>query len=484
MARIHDKHELVLVQRHGLEARVMQLAREADLDVAPHDHLKDLLGMAGADAEAYRRMRRLEADEQLWQDVGRDRGRGTEDQLVGQRQALDRARSVLERSDGTLRVGQERPARIGKDHAPAPASEQRAADLRLEGSQPRRERGLGDEQGLRGPAQVAAPRDLQKALDLCQLHCLAAAASLRAHRRPPASRSTITVVDDSDEGLRLDLMAHPVRGWSPPGGEAHDRTASDPDHDRAPSRRRRRRLDRSHRGRRRRAEWYGQRHAAPPGRAPRAGSDPRRLRVRAMHLPGRWRLRRRPRQRMMTATEAPTREHMQPELAPTPLLPPGFGVPTSRWTHPATRFRDLLRSQPYLFGPGVYDPMGAQLVMYHGFKAVYFSGYSFAIGHLGTTDMDLYSGPEIADGARRTVAALRKFQLTSAVGDPAKGIAPRHLEIPPVVVDMDAGYGNIFNVQRQTELLVTAGVAAAHLEDQVLPKRCGHIGGKALVPAQ
>jgi isocitrate lyase len=171
------------------------------------------------------------------------------------------------------------------------------------------------------------------------------------------------------------------------------------------------------------------------------------------------------------------------ELRETPLLPDGFGVPVSRWTHPATRFRELLRSEPYLFGPGIYDPMGAQLVMYHGFRAVYFSGYSFAIGHLGTTDMDLYSGPEIADGARRTVSALRKFQLTMAVGDPAKGVEPRHLEIPPVVVDMDAGYGNIFNVQRQTELLVNAGVAAAHLEDQVLPKRCGHIGGKALVPA-
>jgi isocitrate lyase len=171
-------------------------------------------------------------------------------------------------------------------------------------------------------------------------------------------------------------------------------------------------------------------------------------------------------------------------LASTPLLPAGFEVPASRWTHPATRLRELMRTEPYLFGPGVYDPMGAQLVMYHGFKAVYFSGYSFAIGHLGTTDMDLYSGPEIADGARRTVSALRKFQLTMAVGDPAKGIAPRHLDIPPVVVDMDAGYGNIFNVQRQTELLATAGVAAAHLEDQVLPKRCGHIGGKALVPAQ
>src|SRR5947209_16227321 len=89
------------------------------------------------------------------------------------------------------------------------------------------------------------------------------------------------------------------------------------------------------------------------------------------------------------------------DLQATPLLPDGFGVPASRWTHPATRFRQLLASEPYLFGPGIYDPMGAQLVMYHGYKAVYFSGYSFAIGHLGTTDMDLYSGPEIADGARR-----------------------------------------------------------------------------------
>ena len=69
-----------------------------------------------------------------------------------------------------------------------------------------------------------------------------------------------------------------------------------------------------------------------------------------------------------------------------------------------------------------------------------------------------------------------------AVGDPDKGIAPKHLDIPPLIVDMDAGYGNIFNVQRTTELYVNAGVAAAHIEDQVLPKRCGHIGGKALVP--
>ncbi|MBA3959941.1 MAG: isocitrate lyase/PEP mutase family protein, partial [Chloroflexi bacterium] len=170
-------------------------------------------------------------------------------------------------------------------------------------------------------------------------------------------------------------------------------------------------------------------------------------------------------------------------LVTSPLLPDGYRVPASRSTHPSTRMRELLRTEPYLFGPGVYDPMGAQLVMYHGFKAVYFSGYSFAIGHVGTTDMDLYDSGEIADGARRTVSALRKYQLTMAVGDPEKGVAPRHLEIPPVIVDMDGGYGNIFNVQRTTELYVNAGVAAAHIEDQVLPKRCGHIGGKALVAA-
>src|SRR5437588_2975203 len=171
------------------------------------------------------------------------------------------------------------------------------------------------------------------------------------------------------------------------------------------------------------------------------------------------------------------------DLMSTPLLPEGFKVPASRWTHPSEVLREKMATQPYVFGPGVFDPHGAELVMYHGFDAVYFSGYSFALGHLGTTDMDLYASVEIADGARRIVSALRKFQLTMAVGDPEKGERPRHLEIPPVVADMDVGYGNVFNVQRTTELYVNAGLAAAHIEDQVMPKRCGHIAGKALVPA-
>src|SRR5260370_39483017 len=70
-----------------------------------------------------------------------------------------------------------------------------------------------------------------------------------------------------------------------------------------------------------------------------------------------------------------------------------------------------------------------------------------------------------------------------ALGAPERGVAPIQPEIPPVVVDMDAGYGNLFNVQRTVDLYVRAGVAGAHLEDQVMPKRCGHIAGKALISA-
>jgi isocitrate lyase len=174
--------------------------------------------------------------------------------------------------------------------------------------------------------------------------------------------------------------------------------------------------------------------------------------------------------------------HDEP-LRSSPLLPDGFGVPQSRWEPASTRLRQLLDRLPFVFAPGVYDPFTAQQAMYYEFPAVYFSGYSFAMGHVGSTDMDLYSSVEIADGARRSVSALRKFQLTMAVGDPDAGVEPRHLHIPPLLADMDGGYGNAFNVARTTELYVQAGVAGCHIEDQVLPKRCGHIAGKALISA-
>ena len=108
-------------------------------------------------------------------------------------------------------------------------------------------------------------------------------------------------------------------------------------------------------------------------------------RVSRMHVPGR--LRARPPERVSRRTtttkhkettmtqleELATDRATEIELVPTPLLPEGYVVPASRFTHPSTRMRQLLETEPYLFGPGVYDPMAAQLVMYHGFKAVYFS---------------------------------------------------------------------------------------------------------------
>src|SRR3569832_228243 len=95
----------------------------------------------------------------------------------------------------------------------------------------------------------------------------------------------------------------------------------------------------------------------------------------------------------------------QSQLMTSPLVPEGYFVPKSRNVHPSKRMRELLASEPYLFGPGCYDPMTAQLCMYYGFKAVYFSGYSFAMGHVGSTDMDLYTSTEVADAARRTISA-------------------------------------------------------------------------------
>src|SRR5678810_667691 len=104
------------------------------------------------------------------------------------------------------------------------------------------------------------------------------------------------------------------------------------------------------------------------------------LRVPGQLVPGRA--------RVMTTEVAPP--PVRTRLVPTPLLPDGYTVPASRFEDPSTRMRRLLDTEPFVFGPGVYDPHGAELSMYYGFKSVYFSGYSFAIGHLGTTDMDLY----------------------------------------------------------------------------------------------
>jgi len=111
--------------------------------------------------------------------------------------------------------------------------------------------------------------------------------------------------------------------------------------------------------------------------------------------------------------------------------------------------------------PGVYDAFTAHLAEEAGFEAVYLSGASLAYTKLGMPDTGLMSMSEVAD----SIAYIRdRIDL-------------------PIVVDADTGYGNALNVQRTVRVFERAGASAIQIEDQSLPKRCGHLAGKSLVSA-
>jgi 2-methylisocitrate lyase-like PEP mutase family enzyme len=127
----------------------------------------------------------------------------------------------------------------------------------------------------------------------------------------------------------------------------------------------------------------------------------------------------------------------------------------------ADTLRARLARPPILIAPGVYDPLTALLAEKSGFDALYVSGAAIAYTRLGRPDIGLVSMSEVVD----TVALIR-----DRVG--------AHL-----VVDADTGYGNALNVQRTVRLMERAGANAIQFEDQDFPKRCGHLDGKALIPA-
>jgi 2-methylisocitrate lyase-like PEP mutase family enzyme len=110
--------------------------------------------------------------------------------------------------------------------------------------------------------------------------------------------------------------------------------------------------------------------------------------------------------------------------------------------------------------PGVYDGVSARLVERAGFPAVYMTGYGTAASRLGLPDLGFAGLAEMADHARNLAAAVRI----------------------PLIADADTGYGNALQVRRTVQLYEAAGVAALHIEDQVAPKRCGHLSGHQVIP--
>jgi 2-methylisocitrate lyase-like PEP mutase family enzyme len=127
----------------------------------------------------------------------------------------------------------------------------------------------------------------------------------------------------------------------------------------------------------------------------------------------------------------------------------------------AARLRDAERARGIVVAPGVYDALSAGIAASSGFDTLYLSGAAIAYCRLGRPDIGLVSSTEVAE----TIALVRD-RVDCAL-----------------IVDADTGYGNALNVQRTVRLFERAGASAIQLEDQVFPKRCGHLSGKAVIPA-
>jgi 2-methylisocitrate lyase-like PEP mutase family enzyme len=127
----------------------------------------------------------------------------------------------------------------------------------------------------------------------------------------------------------------------------------------------------------------------------------------------------------------------------------------------ASRLRALLESEQTIVAPGAFDPLAARLVEEAGFPAVYMTGFGTSAALIGRPDVGLLTMTEMAANAGRIADCV---------------------DIP-VIADADTGYGNPLNVIRTVGAYEAAGVAGIHVEDQVAPKKCGHMEGKLVIPA-
>lgn len=122
--------------------------------------------------------------------------------------------------------------------------------------------------------------------------------------------------------------------------------------------------------------------------------------------------------------------------------------------------RRFLSEQGQLLMPGVFDTLSAKIAARAGFEVVFITGYSLSATLLGEPDFGLLTQTEVVTAAQRICSVVDT----------------------PVIVDADTGYGNAVNVVRTVQDLVRAGAAGMFLEDQVWPKRCGHMKGKQVIP--
>ncbi len=125
-----------------------------------------------------------------------------------------------------------------------------------------------------------------------------------------------------------------------------------------------------------------------------------------------------------------------------------------------TRLRTLLAGPNLIVAPGAYDALSARLIAQAGFSAVYMTGFGTAASVLGQPDVGLLTMSEMVSRASALAAVVDNL---------------------PLIADADTGYGNPINVRRTVREYEHAGVAGIHIEDQVWPKKCGHMEGKQVI---
>ena len=123
------------------------------------------------------------------------------------------------------------------------------------------------------------------------------------------------------------------------------------------------------------------------------------------------------------------------------------------------QFRQILSRDEFIVAPGAYDALTARLVADAGFPVVYATGAGISNSQLGLADVGLLTMTEMLEQTRKMVGAVDV----------------------PVITDIDTGYGNAVNLYRTVTEFKRAGVAAVQIEDQIIPKKCGHFTGKQLI---